>query len=145
MTLGVMKLEIMRRTDIALQALRLLEREGTLIQAADLATGVGSTAQFIPQVLTPLVRSGWIASEPGPRGGYCLATDLGDRTVLELIELIEGPTDDGRCALEGTDCSAANPCSLHDAWTWARGALIERLGATPISPHHPTLARKASK
>lgn len=145
MTLGVMKLEIMRRTDIALQALRLLEREGGLIQAADLASGVGSTAQFVPQVLTPLVRTGWITSEPGPRGGYFLATDLGKRTVLQLIELMEGATDDGRCVLEGTDCSPGSPCSLHDAWTWARAALIERLGATPISPQHTTLARKASK
>jgi Rrf2 family protein len=145
MTLEVMKLEIMRRTDIALQALRLLEREGGLIQAADLATGVGSTAQFIPQILTPLVRTGWITSEPGPRGGYSLATDLGRRTVLELIELIEGPTDNGRCVLEGTDCSPGSPCSLHDAWTWARAALIERLGATPISPQATTVARKASK
>lgn len=129
----------MRRTDIALRALRLLEDTDSVLQATELAEGVGSTAQFIPQILMPMVRAGWISSESGPRGGYQLATDLGERSLIELIELIEGPTDDGRCVLDSTGCSADDPCSLHDAWQWARAALIERLGATAISAKAPLM------
>lgn len=110
-----------------------------MLQATALAERAGSTVQFIPQILMPMVRAGWISSEPGPRGGYRLATDLRERSLIELIELIEGPTDDGRCVLDSTGCSADDPCSLHDAWQWARAALIERLAATAISAKVPNM------
>jgi len=128
-----MRLSIMKRTDIALRTLRLLDAAPGLRQAAELAAEADSTTQFIPQVLNPMVRAGWIASEPGPRGGYRLTTDLEQRTLLELIELIEGPIDDGRCVLESNTCTETHPCALHDAWTWARAGLVERLGQTVIS------------
>jgi Rrf2 family protein len=137
-----MRLEIMRRTDIALRALRLLEQEGATLQSADLAHRLDSTTQYIPQVLNPMVRAGWISSETGPHGGYQLTTDLGRRTVLDLIELIEGPTDDGRCVLQSSQCNARRPCSLHDAWTGARAALIERLGSTVISTARETIGEE---
>lgn len=133
MDYSIMRLTIMKRTDIALRTLLLLEAAPGLRQASELAKGVGSTTQYIPQVLNPMVRARWIASEPGPRGGYRLTTDLTQRTLLELIELIEGPVDDGRCVLESTTCTEADPCALHHAWTWARGGLVERLGRTVIS------------
>jgi Rrf2 family iron-sulfur cluster assembly transcriptional regulator len=126
------KLEIMRRTDVALRALRLLQESGTTLRAAEVAEGVDSTPQFVPQVLNPMVRAGWIESEPGPRGGYRLAASAEERSILELIELIEGPTEDGRCILASGDCSPVEPCAMHGAWTQARGALTEELARTPI-------------
>ncbi|HSM02297.1 MAG TPA: Rrf2 family transcriptional regulator [Acidimicrobiia bacterium] len=128
-----MRLALMRRTDLALRVLRLLERSPGSWQASELANAVDSTTQFIPQVLKPMVRAGWISSVSGPRGGYRLAMDLDSRTLLELIELIEGPVEDGKCVLESTECDATHPCALHGAWTWARDGLIERLGQTVIS------------
>ena len=127
-----MRLEFMRKTDLALRALKRLDEAGDMVQAADLAEALRSTRQFIPQVLAPLVRAGWVTSVPGPRGGYRLATDLDDRSLLEVIELIEGPTDDGRCVLGGL-CRAEDHCVAHEAWTEARDALLERLAATRVS------------
>ena len=122
----------MRKTDLALRALTRLSETGQLIHAADLAESIGSTRQFIPQVLSPLVRAAWVTSVPGPRGGYQLAVNLEQRSLLDVIELIEGPTDNGRCVLGGP-CPADTSCVAHDAWTDARRALLERLAATPVS------------
>jgi Rrf2 family protein len=139
-----MKLGIMRRTDIALQALRALDTAVAVLQASELADHTGATPQFIPQVLTPMVRAGWIASETGPRGGYRLTADLAERSILELIELMEGPTEDGRCVVGPADCTPGSPCALHDSWTWARAALVERLGRIPIASRTTKPARKGS-
>jgi Rrf2 family transcriptional regulator, iron-sulfur cluster assembly transcription factor len=128
----------MRRTDLALRALRLLERTGGTLRSAELAEHLGTTATFVPQVMSPLVRGGWLGSGTGPKGGYQLVGNLGEYSVLELIELIEGPTDTGRCVLRGGGCPETNVCSLHDAWVVARGALIERLRRTPVSALEPT-------
>lgn len=103
------------------------------MRAADLAERVGSTPQYVPQVMSPLVRAGWVRSEPGPRGGYSLTGPLGDTSVLMLIELMEGRTDSGACVLRGGPCAGAETCTLHDAWAMARTALLERLALIPIS------------
>ena len=139
-----MKLGIMRRTDIALRALRALDATEAVLQASHLADHTGATPQFIPQVLNPMVRAGWIESETGPRGGYRLTADLAEKSILELIELMEGPTDDGRCVVRPSECTPGEPCALHDSWTWARAALVERLGRIPIRDRTTQPTRKGS-
>jgi len=127
-----MRLEFLRRTDLALRALMSLEAAGTSVQAADLAETLHTTRQFVPHVMAPLVRAGWVTSVPGPRGGYHLTADLGATTLLEAIELIEGPTDDGSCVLGGP-CPTDAGCVAHQAWSEARQALLNRLAATPVT------------
>ncbi len=128
-----MRLELTRKTDLALKAITRLDRTGGLIKGADLAETIGTTTAFIAQVMKPLVAHGWVASEPGPTGGYRLATDTTQISVLDLIETVEGPTVDGRCVLRGTPCPVVEKCALHDAWNRARGALLKELSATRVS------------
>lgn len=109
-----------------------LEAAGTSVQAADLAKALQSTRQFVPQVMAPLVRAGWVSSLPGPRGGYHLTADLSATSLLEVIELIEGPTDDGSCVLGGP-CRTEVGCVAHEAWSEARRILRDRLAATPVA------------
>jgi Rrf2 family protein len=128
-----MRLEITRRSDLALRALRAMVGEPDRLRSQDLAERLGSTPQFVPQVMNPMVRAGWVSSETGPRGGYQLSIDPTQHSVLELIELLEGPTDGGTCVLRGGPCEGSEICSLHDSWIEARTALTERLGSIPIT------------
>ncbi len=90
------------------------------MKGPQLAAAVGSSAGFVSQVVAPLVRAGWVASDPGPSGGYSLRVDLGDVSVLDVIESIEGPTDSGRCVLAEGPCDASGTCALHVPWNAAR-------------------------
>jgi Rrf2 family protein len=128
-----MRLEITRKTDLAIRAAQTLADAGGPVKGADLARQIGTTPQFISQVMQPLVREGWVRSDPGPSGGYTQTVDVADITLLALIEAIEGPTADGRCVLRGTPCPPFEPCALHDAWTRARSALLDELERTPLS------------
>lgn len=133
-----MRLELTRRTDLALQALRALVREDALQKGGDLADAVGTSAAFLAQVLAPLARAGWVRSVPGPRGGYEATEAARDVSVLQLIEATEGPVRADQCVLRDQSCPAVVPCALHDAWMPARDALVARLAATPVmdSAHH---------
>jgi Rrf2 family protein len=140
-----MRLEFMRKTDLALRALVRLEEVGGSVQAAELAENLQSTRQFIPQVLAPLVRAGWVTSGPGPHGGYHLTADLEATSLLDVIETIEGPTDDGRCVLGGP-CRTEIRCIAHEAWSEARRALLDRLATTSVaSMHQDTTTRPHTK
>jgi Rrf2 family protein len=128
-----MRLELSRRTDLAIRALRRLASAGARVKRTVLAADTGTTPDFLARVMAPLVHRGWVASEPGRNGGYVLTTDLDTVTVLQVIEVMEGAPAEGRCVLRGGPCPAAAPCALHDAWVAARTALLERLDATPVA------------
>lgn len=130
-----MRLELTRKTDLALQALQRLVGGGGRHKGGALADALGTTAGFLAQVLTPLARAGWVRSVPGPHGGYEATAAARDVSVLELIEAIEGPVRDDACVLRPQPCPAEVPCALHDAWVPARDALVSTLGATTVMAH----------
>lgn len=122
-----------RRSDLAVRLLRALGTHEGNHKAPDLAADVGTTAGFVAQVATPLVRRGWVRSEPGPTGGYALVANLDDVSVLEVIEAVEGPTDTGRCVLADRPCAEEGPCALHAPWSRARAHLLRELGDATVA------------
>ena len=127
-----MRLELTKKTDLAFRALAHLKEEGGTSTGKSTALAIETTTAYLPQVLKPLVTAGWIASTPGPGGGYRLNTSLENVTVLEVIEQVEGKTRDDRCVLRGTPCPAQEQCALHTSWVQARGALLAELDATSL-------------
>jgi Rrf2 family protein len=128
-----MRLEITQRADLAVRALVALQSSPDRLKSADLAELLGTTSGFVPQVMGPLVRIGWVRSVPGPAGGYERQRDLDSLTVLEVVETIDGPTDNGRCVVAERLCDAAEPCALHVAWARARHELRDSLGRLRLS------------
>lgn len=128
-----MRLELAKRTDLALRGLQALRASGDRLAGTDLAEVLETTHQYLPQIMSPLVRQQWVASTRGPGGGYRLDVRLEDITVLELIETMEGETDTATCVLSGESCDASEPCALHDAWSEARDALLAELASTSIA------------
>ncbi len=100
------------------------------LKALELAEILGTTTGFVAQVVTPLVKAGWVRSVPGPTGGYTLADDVADLSVLEIIEAVDGPTATGDCVVEDRPCHPDHSCPLHEAWSAAREVLLATLGAT---------------
>lgn len=78
-------------------------------------------------------------SDPGPTGGYHCRVGVGDVTVLQVIEAVDGATDVGRCVVADRPCQADTPCVLHVAWAQARTELVRVLQATPVSGLAPVV------
>lgn len=106
---------------------------GRAMKGSELAGALDATPGFMSQVLNPLVKSGWVKSEPGPAGGYRLVADTTRVSVLEVVEAIDGPTDDGRCVVADKPCSSLNPCALHHAWSRARHELTSSLASLSLA------------
>lgn len=116
-----------------MRVLRELASSGGRLKGPRLAAAVGSTSGFVSQVVHPLVRQGWVRSEPGPTGGYSLAVDLGSVSVLAVIEAVEGPTVTGRCVLVDARCDEQGHCALHVPWLRARAQLLAELDSISVS------------
>ena len=126
-----MRLELTRKSDLAARTMAALAGAGRL-KAGDLADRLDTTNGFIPQVVGPLVRAGWVVSVPGPNGGYELAVDLADVSVHDVIEAAEGPTHSGRCVVIDRPCDNSRSCLVHDAWAEARAHLVRTLADTSM-------------
>lgn len=113
---------------------------GTRAKAGDLAAALETTAGFVPQVVGPLVKAGWVRSIPGPTGGYALTERAAHASVLDVLEAIDGPTDTGRCVVEDHPCGGGDaPCALHEAWSLARAALLSQLCSQVAVPATPAV------
>lgn len=126
-----MRLELQARTELTLNALRALA-DGNRSRGSTLADRIDSSAAYVAHLMAPLTRANWVASVPGPTGGYELAVDLDTKSLHDLIQLVEGATDDGRCVMVDRPCLAPEPCALHDAWAGARAALTTELDSIPL-------------
>jgi Rrf2 family protein len=127
------RLEVTRKSDLATRALLVLASRDRRAKSADLADALGTTPGYLTQVVAPLAARGWVDSEPGPTGGYRATVALGDVTVLDVIEAVEGPSESGRCVLEGRACAGGGQCALHVPWSRARAELVAELARTPLS------------
>lgn len=128
-----MRLEVTRKSDLAVRSLRALGAANIRVKGPALAELVGTSAGFVAQAMTPLVRAGWVHSEPGPTGGYSLTADLDDVSVLAVIEAVEGPTDGGQCVLADRPCDETGACALHVPWQAARSELLQQLDSVSVS------------
>ena len=130
-----MRLELSKRTDLAIRAIRhlCLHSDREVTSGPDIAVAIGTSTNFLPQIMTPLVRNFWVESTPGRSGGYRLVVPPSEISLLALIEAVEGPTVDGRCVLRGAPCPVQEPCAMHEPWIRARDALLSGLASTPLT------------
>ncbi len=86
-------ISITTKSPYALQALAELGRSGGAgpVPIGELARRRDIPVQFLEQLFAVLRRAGILRSQRGVKGGYSFARDPSEITVLELVELLDGP------------------------------------------------------
>ena len=100
-------ISITTKSPYALSALVELRHHGDRgpVPIAELARRRNIPVQFLEQLFAALRRAGIISSQRGVHGGYRFAREPATVTVLEIVELLDGPL--GRDA-EGVFADAAD-------------------------------------
>lgn len=80
-----MRLSVSKKSDVALQVLRLLSTERRIHSGQSLADFLDVSLGYLSQSLSPLVKSGWLSSRVGPDGGYELAPRLKKLNVMQVV------------------------------------------------------------
>jgi len=100
-------ISITTKSPYALKALTELGRSGDAgpVPIGELARRRDVPVQFLEQLFATLRRAGILRSQRGVKGGYSFARPPAEITVLEIVELLDGPL--GREA-EGVFADAAD-------------------------------------
>jgi Rrf2 family protein len=106
-------ISITTKSPYALQALAELGRAGGAGSAApvpigELARRRDIPVQFLEQLFATLRRAGILRSQRGVKGGYAFARPPSEVTVLELVELLDGPLGAGAQGVFADAATAAH-------------------------------------
>ena len=130
-----MRLELTRRGDYAIRAVIALGRAGpdAVTAAPRLAALTGIPVRFVAQVMAEIVRAGIAEARVGRAGGYRLARDAADITLLEVVEAVEGDPRRRACVLRDAPCLRDGACDVHAVFAAAQDALLDELARATIA------------
>lgn len=131
-----------KTTEIAIQCLVLLSRQpkGTLITPQPISMTLGSSESYTSKILRTLAKANLLESHRGASGGFSLARDPKDITLLEVVEACEGSIIGNHCR-DFPNGKVKRTCGFHQAMVefqeGVKGLLrkwsVEDLAARPLS------------
>jgi Rrf2 family iron-sulfur cluster assembly transcriptional regulator len=110
--------EIIRRnTEYAIRALvHLAANQESVPSAWEIADSQEVPLEFLQKILQKFVKGGIVESRRGAQGGFALAKEPGEVTLLEIVETMQGKLAMNRCFLGRDGCPRAPKCPLKHNW-----------------------------
>ncbi len=109
---------VMAMADLADEAARLDPTQSLSTRAiAQVSERQAISQAYLEQIFMKLRRAGLVTSSRGPGGGYMLARDAAEISILEIMEAVEEPVQMTRCSLNDVGgCVAEQRCLTHGLW-----------------------------
>ncbi len=131
-----MRLSLTKRCEYGIRLLLHLaaQPDEQRMTAGELAEACDIPAGNVPTIVNVLARSGMLMCSPGRGGGCQLAVDPAEVSMLQIIEVLDGPLEIARCLLDSRRCHDRDPeCAVHHAWSQGRDAAIRSLAQTTLA------------
>lgn len=129
-----MRLELTRRADYAVRAMLELARDDrALTSGPRIAAATNIPPRFVAQVMGDLVGAGLAEARTGRSGGYRLARRADSISILNVVEAVEGDARRRTCVLRASPCARDGVCEVHDIFSAAQDALLDRLAAASLA------------
>jgi len=112
-------IKLNKMTDYAVVCLGMLSRKSDCpMSASELSSKTGLTLYTVQKILKIIVsNSDLIKAHRGPLGGYVLNRKSSEISVVEIIEVLEGPITLTACVDNSESfCEASNICFLGGKW-----------------------------
>lgn len=87
---------------------------------------------YLEQLFGKLRRNQLVASVRGPGGGYCLARDMEQVSVADIIRAVDEGLDATQCGGKG-NCHEDHPCMTHTLWTSLNQKMFDYLTSVHLS------------
>jgi Rrf2 family protein len=101
--------------------------------AGEIAARIKAPQNYLGKLLRQLARAGLLEGRKGIKGGFRLARDKGDISLLEVLEPIEHVSRIKGCVLGRAQCTQREHCALHEGWARVRNEYLGFLRTTSLS------------
>ena len=137
-------LRVTKLTDYATVVLTVLASDAaTVLSASELAERAGLEAPTVAKLLKPLAQAGLVAGFRGANGGYRLARDAADISLVEIVEAMEGPLGMTECSVHAGQCGIESSCGVRANWRRINDVVADALRGVSLAqmlepaPHAP--------
>lgn len=123
-----MRLELTRQGDYGIRAMVALagRSETDWLSVPKISAEMAIPQRVLPRVMADLVRAGLVEGRIGRTGGYRLARPATRISLLDVIAALEPEPDFPVCVLRGGPCGVDGRCAVHEAFSGARQAMLQR-------------------
>lgn len=101
------------------------------VTLAEISSRQRISLSYLEQLFGKLRRHQLVESVRGPGGGYCLAKDMADMTVAEIILAVDEPIDATQCAGK-ENCRDEEKCLTHDLWATLTTRIFDYLESVSL-------------
>ncbi len=88
-------------------------KDGRKVGIKEIANGIDSPEHFIAKILQELRRRELVQSVKGPNGGFYLDEQSMERSLADIVRVIDGDRLLTGCGLGLKQCSEKQPCPIH--------------------------------
>lgn len=138
-------MHISLEADYAIRIVQCLANEQIRLGAKAISEKTDVTERFTIKILHKLVNADILKSYKGVGGGYELAREPQNITLLQVLEVIEGPIVISRCNEEGHDCCEDCLCYFHHVFDEAAVEIAKRFSAVTFMPKNCNRGNRPNK
>ena len=122
-------MQITRQADYAVRAvLYLAEHERTArVTTAEIGREQQIPLTFLAKIVAQLSTAGILRSTRGSHGGVNLAMPPEEISLLDIVEVIDGPIELNECVADRSVCVLGDSCPVRTVWCNAQAELVDRL------------------
>lgn len=101
------------------------------VSLADISKRQKISLSYLEQLFSKLRQRKLVNSVRGPGGGYCLAKELDEVSVADIILAVDEPLDNTQCGGKG-NCLGDSKCMTHDLWVKLNEVIFNYLGSVTL-------------
>ena len=103
-----------RKLEYSLMALKHMSQKspGKLTTAKEVSESYQAPFDATARVMQLMAQRGWLKSEQGAFGGYQISKDLSRVTLLDLMNVVHGPTPIAKCLHHEEVCEIQSSCNI---------------------------------
>jgi len=125
---------VTRETDYAVRTVLYLAKNGDRrVSVTEIAGAMSIPKSFLAKLLQRLVRNHVLLSSRGVNGGFTLAKKASAISLLDVMEVMQGPAAINVCAIDSGRCNMSAACTVHPVWVDIRREVERKLAKTTIA------------
>lgn len=109
-----------------------MQDDTSLVLLKDIASRQDLPERYLEHLMLSLKNAGLVRSNRGARGGYSLARDASEISLLEVLRVTVGDLCPVDCVPNPEDCPRSSICAVRDVWAEINKGLSDLLGGLSL-------------